>query len=457
MITDSKIASMKRGTWLSDPAPKGSGRLLIRKTSAGAILFYFRYTLPSGARDTLPIGSYDAKSRNGFSLKEARIKAGELSRLYQCGTKTIRAHLGQVTAPVGATDDVGSNAQPPSPVANLSGRTLKDLIVAYCDSLARDLKSSARTVRYNLTHYVVDQFPALCKKEAAGLRPADFSPIFETMIGRGIKRTTASVRSCLHAAYQAALRAENDPIALPALRGFAIQLNPLASIPAMSQFNVAGERALSRKELAAYIRAVRAIPFLATRSALLVGLYLGGQRIEQLLRVQSLNIDLDGYPVTDLEGNQINVKTVTLYDPKGRRAKPREHLLPLFGEAESLINALRAAHPSSRWVFTSNGKTPTGANTLSHAVHEISEALLAAKILEKGFRLADIRRTCETQLSKLKVSKDIRAQIQSHGLGGVQARHYDKNDYMDEKYQALLRWMKALAEIEAEFAEVDAD
>lgn len=110
MITDSKIASMKPGTWKSDPAPKGSGRLLIRKTLAGAILFYFRYTLPSGERDTLPIGSYDGKSRNGFSLKEARIKAGELSRLYQCGTKAVREHLGQTRAPVIAPEGAISSA-----------------------------------------------------------------------------------------------------------------------------------------------------------------------------------------------------------------------------------------------------------------------------------------------------------------------------------------------------------
>jgi hypothetical protein len=40
----------------------------------------------------------------------------------------------------------------------------------------------------------------------------------------------------------------------------------------------------------------------------------------------------------------------------------------------------------------------------------------------------------------LGVSKDIRAQIQSHGLSGVQTRHYDRHDYLNEKREALLLW-----------------
>jgi len=40
----------------------------------------------------------------------------------------------------------------------------------------------------------------------------------------------------------------------------------------------------------------------------------------------------------------------------------------------------------------------------------------------------------------LGIAKDIRAQILSHELGGVQARHYDRHQYLDEKRQVLLTW-----------------
>ena len=42
-----------------------------------------------------------------------------------------------------------------------------------------------------------------------------------------------------------------------------------------------------------------------------------------------------------------------------------------------------------------------------------------------------------TILTRAEVSKDIRAQLQSHGLSGVQIRHYDRHDYEKEKRQAL--------------------
>ncbi len=40
--------------------------------------------------------------------------------------------------------------------------------------------------------------------------------------------------------------------------------------------------------------------------------------------------------------------------------------------------------------------------------------------------------------ASLGIGREVRAQLQSHGLGGVQDRHYDDHDYMPEKRAALL-------------------
>ena len=69
---------------------------------------------------------------------------------------------------------------------------------------------------------------------------------------------------------------------------------------------------------------------------------------------------------------------------------------------------------------------------LSAAVADISIALVEARAVREPFRLRNLRRTCETMLAGLGVSSDIRAQLQSHGLG-VQNRHYDRHDYAPEK------------------------
>ena len=43
----------------------------------------------------------------------------------------------------------------------------------------------------------------------------------------------------------------------------------------------------------------------------------------------------------------------------------------------------------------------------------------------------------ETLLAAYRISREIRGHVQSHGLTGIQARHYDGHDYMVEKREAL--------------------
>jgi hypothetical protein len=71
------------------------------------------------------------------------------------------------------------------------------------------------------------------------------------------------------------------------------------------------------------------------------------------------------------------------------------------------------------------------------------------KEAREPFQLRDVRRTAETLLAGLKVSSDVRAQVQSHGLGGVQQRHYDHHEYVLEKKQALEKWARHLTALKS--------
>jgi len=83
--------------------------------------------------------------------------------------------------------------------------------------------------------------------------------------------------------------------------------------------------------------------------------------------------------------------------------------------------------------------------TVAALVDDIEVAMQAAGELERGpFSMRDLRRTAETHMAALGISSDVRAQIQSHGLGGIQARHYDRHDYMPEKRAALALWTQRL-------------
>ena len=74
-------------------------------------------------------------------------------------------------------------------------------------------------------------------------------------------------------------------------------------------------------------------------------------------------------------------------------------------------------------------------------------AEVCAGIGGEAFNVRDIRRTVETMLAGLGISKDTRAQLLSHGISGVQAAHYDQHTYTDEKRAALVAWEQRLAEI----------
>ena len=78
---------------------------------------------------------------------------------------------------------------------------------------------------------------------------------------------------------------------------------------------------------------------------------------------------------------------------------------------------------------------PDGPDSI--AVHDICDRMMSQGLCASRFHHQDLRRTAETRMAEIGISKDIRAQIQSHGLGGVQARHYDMYDYFR---RSVKRW-----------------
>ena len=150
----------------------------------------------------------------------------------------------------------------------------------------------------------------------------------------------------------------------------------------------------------------------------------GCQRIEQLARLT----------VADVSGGE----RIRIRDTKGRRVQARIHDVPLLPEAAAALEAMQGGL-YGRHVFTvTQGLQGAGYGVVQNRVRDISEAMQAAGELEEGaFTPGDLRRTVETRLAALGVGLEVRAQLQSHGLGGVQARHYDRHDYLSEKRAAL--------------------
>lgn len=440
-IRDAKRAG--EDVWLTDATKqRGVGALRFRaRGSSGNGAFYFRYTDSSGKQDSLALGVYDPEGRAGLTLKQARAKYGEWSRLYQGGKRDLRALFEHQEAEERAHIEGAARKRDEAERLAKSG-TLSALLDGYVKHLERQGKQAKGDARNIFRLHVKDAFPHLAAMRASEITHKDVSAMLAKLIDRGAGRTAGKLRSYLRAAFAAALQAESDPTVHPDLHGFNLTANPAAIVPAkmLARYNRTRERVLTASELHHFLAGLGKCsgPY---ADAIMLELLLGGQRAAQLLRVRPADVDMDA-------------GTVTLFDRKGARQQPRVHVLPLTERAAEIVGqyvTLSVDDKPLPYLFTSTGKRnrtgPVHPDTLSELVKEICAGMMKEKTARTPFDHRDLRRTCETMLAAMGISKDYRAQIQSHGLGGVQDRHYDRHAYMDEKRRALEAWDAKLQEI----------
>lgn len=246
------------------------------------------------------------------------------------------------------------------------------------------------------------------------------------MAEQGKDRAAGILRSYLSAAFNAARRAPFDAKLPSALIPYGVSTNPVEPVSTIAVRR--GDRTLTANELKSYLNALTDD---LCDNALKLALFSGGQRMAQLLRAKVSDYDTQ-------------TQTLRLWDSKGKRIAPREHLLPLAPKAGAIVTRLiaRAETLKTPLLFSSSGKTQLVETTPGKRAATICKAMQC-----QAFDLRDIRRTCETMLAGMGISKDTRAQLLSHGLSGVQAAHYDRHGYIDEKRAALAAWEQRLDDI----------
>lgn len=305
--------------------------------------------------------------------------------------------------------------------------TLQALCDAYVAHQEAQGKVRARDARSAFKCHVIEARPDLAQLPAREITPKQVAEMVRKVREAGKEHMAGILRSYLSAAYTLAKRAPLNASAPSSLIPFAIEHNPVDGIDPIKV--AAGNRTLTAVELRAYLATLGdSLPDQALSLAILAG----GQRMEQLLRARVSDYD----PET---------ATLRLWDGKGKRTAPREHLLPLAPRGAALVARLmeRASEKQSPLLFVAREGVQMVATTPGNRCGEIS-----ASMGGEPFNLRDVRRTVETMLAALGISQGTRAQLMSHGLSGVQAVHYDRHSYTNEKRTALVAWEARLAEIE---------
>ncbi|HQA34018.1 MAG TPA: integrase family protein [Casimicrobium huifangae] len=413
-LTTRAITALPRGKWLADPGARGAGRLQVIKLSNGGVAWYFRYTRSDGKRDALPLGT-------DLSLSDARAMAAQLTRRYQCGERDLRDAL---EAEQRAAERERHELEAAEALEKQkASATLGVLCTSYSDQLKRSGKESAAAVRKALIRHVETPWPELWAKPASLVETDDLLPVVARLVHEGKLREAAKLRSYLRAAYSSAIAARHDPSALPALRQLKLSSNPARDLATIEGNTAPGDRHLSLDELRCYWRRINESGFYYG-PLLRFHLLTGAQRITQLSRATTADFDPD-------------TKVIHLYDKKGRRKKPREHPVPLIADALAAMREMGAGP----YIFTiTQGRTAAGISGIGDALDAVNEAMSAANELPGGrFTARDLRRTVETRLSAVGVSMEDRAHLQSHGLSGIQSRHYDMHKRIEEARTALVK------------------
>lgn len=399
---------------------KPAGALQARKQASGAVAFYWRYSIGTTS-ERVQIGVYDPTAApkslkptaRGYSVAAA-IRAAEALALQHHEHRQEGGRPALVAAQKEAQRAAAAQRQ------EAAQHTLQRLLDDYCDHLEALGRVAHKDARSIFKLHVIEPWPAVAALPASQVSGEQIADMMRRSLELGKGRTANKLRSYVRAAYQTA-RAARSKASIPVkFKAYGVVHNPAADTEPDESQNRADKRPLSLPELRTYWQAIKGMAGLRG-AALRLHLLTGGQRIEQLVNLRTQDV-LDG--------------AIVLFDGKGRPGKPpRPHTVPMVPEAAA---ALLAFAPAGTFALsTDGGETHLAATTLS------GWAADAAKEIP-DFQAKRIRSGVETLLASAGVSQEIRGRLQSHGVSGVQARHYDGHDYMAEKRAALQTLHKLL-------------
>ena len=416
-IRDFNCSVGKSVEFLRDTDTPGLG---VRATT-GTKAFIFQSKLKDGSTIRRTIGDVRV-----WGLDEAKAEVRRLQILIDQGIdpRELDREKSEAKAAVKTAHDTAKLEQ-----ENRQRYTLRALCDAYTEFLAtKGKKQSARHARSIFKCHVFDSHPDIAALPARDVTSDHAATLVRKVIEQGKDRTAGVLRSYLSAAFNASRKARYDAKLPSSFIAYQVQTNPVEPIATIAVQR--GDRTLNADEMKAYMAALSDDDL--ADQALKLALFSGGQRMAQLLRAKVS--DYDKY-----------TQTLRLWDGKGKRTTPREHLLPLAPKAAVIVQKLltRAEVLKTQLLFSSFGSTQLVDTTPGKRATSICTSMKC-----EAFNLRDIRRTCETMLAGIGISRDTRAQLLSHGLSGVQAAHYDRHTYTDEKRAALVAWEQRLDDIE---------
>jgi len=183
------------------------------------------------------------------------------------------------------------------------------------------------------------------------------------------------------------------------------------------------ERALSAEELKALINNIDELTKTSKLAHVIMILLMTGQRRGELALSRWRDIDFD---------------KATWTIPAENSKTGKGHVVPLSPWVCEEFKKLQRLARRSIWVLPDQtGSAPANAKLLTRGLARCLQRFKAVDI--EPFTLHDLRRTCRTGLSKLKIEPHIAERVLNHAQEKI-AGTYDVYQYIDEKREALNKW-----------------
>lgn len=462
-ITDKEMGTKANGRdqWFTDPAPRGSGRFVGRITAKGERSFYFRYTNSTGKRDTLLLGHYDPRGRQGhLTLAGARALADTWARFYTEGARDLRQYFIRAEedrlATVEAERELAAKlkreteaAEQQNELARQRRKTVRQVFDMWA---AAELKpqingEGKRIGRKDGGQYVREQFKrrvfdSIGDSAIVDVSKPDILAILDSVKAEGKLRTANVLLADLKQMFRFAVEYEH------------IIHSPIESIrkKKVGGKDVRRSRVLSDKELRLLIKQLPEAN-LGRRTELGIWIILAtGCRIGELMGAvwadvkphqAALQTVVDTHNTSQKSGGvqlgfiDLNARTWFMPTTKNQR----NHLIHLSDFAMQQFSELYAMRGTEKlgkmkmpWVFPDSSKTgPVCVKSFGKQLadrqrgeeepHTNRTKAVKSLVLEGGRWTAhDLRRTTSTMMSQLEISTDVINECQNHikpGMSGL--------------------------------------
>lgn len=430
-ITDRQLNAKpgSRDTWLSETAIWGHGSLVARITPAGERLFYFRYRDGSGARVTLPIGTYSRTGQDGtMTLAQAGQRAMELAGLHKAGIPDIREHLAaEEAARVAARDAelarlAAEQAAAEADAARQAARkTVAELFAHWVTVDLVNRKDQGAEVRRIFEKDVLPRIGALA---VADVTKGHITAVTDALLARGVNRLAKLTFSLLRQMFRFAV--DRDLIAH----------DPTASLrkAKIGGKEVERDRVLSEEEIRLLHRQLPAAGLLPSSEAAIWIALATCCRIGELLQARWEHLDL-------AQG------LWTIPAEHSKNGKP--HTIYLSDFAMRQFKAVQVLHGASLYCYPNTADSgPVCAKTITRQLSDRQRlpaqgvlrhrSAKAQALLLPGGRWTphDLRRTGATLMTALGVLPEVAERCLNHTEENRIKRIYQRHSYAQEMRDA---------------------